>query len=322
MKTLEKVSQFAGSTFAVWVLVFAALSFFIPGGFTWIAPYIVPLLGIIMFGMGLTLSKQDFQEVFKRPKDVAVGVGAQFTLMPLLAFLLVTILPVSPEVAVGVILVGCCPGGTSSNVMTYLSKGDTALSVSVTAVSTLLAPLFTPFLVWVFASQWLAVSAGDLFVSIVKVVLVPIVLGLIVQSIFKKRVQATVKVVPLVSVISIVAIVAAVVSVNQSQIAETGAVIFAIVVVHNLLGYLTGYGLGRLFNMEPAKQRAISIEVGMQNSGLGASLAAVHFNPLAAVPSAIFSVWHNISGPIIATIFRKQKGADTEDTNQNHIKSA
>ncbi|MBN9655364.1 bile acid:sodium symporter family protein [Halobacillus sp. GSS1] len=322
MKTLEKVSQFAGSTFAVWVLVFAALSFFIPGGFTWIAPYIVPLLGIIMFGMGLTLSKQDFQEVFKRPKDVAVGVGAQFTLMPLLAFLLVTILPVSPEVAVGVILVGCCPGGTSSNVMTYLSKGDTALSVSVTAVSTLLAPLFTPFLVWVFASQWLPVSAGDLFVSIVKVVLVPIVLGLIVQSIFKKKVQATVKVLPLVSVISIVAIVAAVVSVNQYQIAETGAVIFAIVVVHNLLGYLTGYGLGKLFNMEPAKQRAISIEVGMQNSGLGASLAAVHFNPLAAVPSAIFSVWHNISGPIIATIFRKQKGADKEDTNQNHIKSA
>ncbi|SDN76238.1 bile acid:sodium symporter family protein [Halobacillus aidingensis] len=322
MKTLEKVSQFAGSTFAVWVLLFAALSFYLPGGFTWIAPYIVPLLGIIMFGMGLTLSKQDFQEVFKRPKDVAIGVGAQFTLMPLLAFLLVTILPVSTEVAVGVILVGCCPGGTSSNVMTYLSKGDTALSVSITAVSTLLAPLFTPLLVWVFASQWLPVSAGDLFVSIVKVVLIPILLGLIVQAIFKNKVQATVKALPLVSVISIVAIVAAVVSVNQSQIAETGAAIFAIVVVHNLLGYLAGYGLGKLFNMEPAKQRAISIEVGMQNSGLGASLAAVHFNPLAAVPSAIFSVWHNISGPIIATIFRKQKDADTKDTNQNHIKSA
>ncbi|REJ08295.1 bile acid:sodium symporter family protein [Halobacillus trueperi] len=322
MKTLEKVSQFAGSTFAVWVLLFAALSFYLPGGFTWIAPYIVPLLGIIMFGMGLTLSKQDFQEVFKRPKDVAIGVGAQFTLMPLLAFLLVTILPVSTEVAIGVILVGCCPGGTSSNVMTYLSKGDTALSVSITAVSTLLAPLFTPLLVWVFASQWLPVSAGDLFVSIVKVVLIPILLGLIVQAIFKNKVQATVKALPLVSVISIVAIVAAVVSVNQSQIAETGAAIFAIVVVHNLLGYLAGYGLGKLFNMEPAKQRAISIEVGMQNSGLGASLAAVHFNPLAAVPSAIFSVWHNISGPIIATIFRKQKDADIKDTNQNHSKSA
>ncbi|CDQ18300.1 bile acid:sodium symporter family protein [Halobacillus karajensis] len=320
MKTLEKISQFAGSTFALWVLLFAALSFYVPEGFTWIAPYIVPLLGIIMFGMGLTLSKKDFLEVFKRPKDVAIGVGAQFILMPLLAFLLVTILPVSPEVAVGVILVGCCPGGTSSNVMTYLSKGDTALSVAITSVSTILAPLFTPFLVWIFASQWLPVSAGDLFLSIVNVVLLPIILGLGVKTIFKEKVEATIKALPLISVISIVAIVAAVVSVNHTQIAETGATIFAIVVVHNLLGYLTGYGLGKLFNMEPIKKRAVSIEVGMQNSGLGASLAAVHFSPLAAVPSAIFSVWHNISGPIIATIFRKQK--EVKSTDHHYTKSA
>ncbi|SEI06256.1 bile acid:Na+ symporter, BASS family [Halobacillus karajensis] len=320
MKTLEKISQFAGSTFALWVLLFAALSFYVPEGFTWIAPYIVPLLGIIMFGMGLTLSKKDFLEVFKRPKDVAIGVGAQFILMPLLAFLLVTILPVSPEVAVGVILVGCCPGGTSSNVMTYLSKGDTALSVAITSVSTILAPLFTPFLVWIFASQWLPVSAGDLFLSIVNVVLLPIILGVGVKTIFKEKVEATIKALPLISVISIVAIVAAVVSVNHTQIAETGATIFAIVVVHNLLGYLTGYGLGKLFNMEPIKKRAVSIEVGMQNSGLGASLAAVHFSPLAAVPSAIFSVWHNISGPIIATIFRKQK--EVKSTDHHYTKSA
>ncbi|MGI8316792.1 bile acid:sodium symporter family protein [Halobacillus mangrovi] len=307
MKALERASNFVGSTFAIWVLLFAVLSFIIPSGFTWIAPYIVPLLGIIMFGMGLTLSKEDFKEVFKRPKDVAIGVGAQYTLMPLLAFLLVTILPVSPEVAVGVILVGCCPGGTSSNVMTYLSKGDTALSVSITAVSTLLAPLLTPVLVLLFASQWLPVSASALFLSIVKIVLVPILLGLTVKAIFRQKIQAGVKALPLVSVIAIVAIVAAVVSVNKAQIAETGATIFAIVVLHNALGYAAGYGLGKLFKMDPTKKRAVSIEVGMQNSGLGASLAAVHFSPLAAVPSAIFSVWHNISGPVIATIFRKQK---------------
>ncbi|MGP4067478.1 bile acid:sodium symporter family protein [Halobacillus sp. B29] len=323
MKVLEQVSNFVGKTFAIWVLLFAVLSFFIPSGFSWIAPYIVPLLGIIMFGMGLTLSKKDFQEVFKRPKDVAVGVGAQFILMPLLAFFLVTILPVSTEVAVGVILVGCCPGGTSSNVMTYLSKGDTALSVSITAVSTLLAPIFTPFLVWLFASQWLPVSAGDLFLSIVQIVLLPILLGLGVKALLGRKVEAGVKALPLVSVISIVAIVAAVVSVNQTQIAQTGAVIFAIVVLHNSLGYLTGYMLGKIFNMEPAKQRAVSIEVGMQNSGLGASLAAVHFSPLAAVPSAIFSVWHNISGPIIATLFRKQKEKShrNEETKTMHSAS-
>ncbi|SFG09462.1 bile acid:Na+ symporter, BASS family [Halobacillus alkaliphilus] len=323
MKVLEQASNFVGKTFAIWVLLFSVLSFFIPSGFSWISPYIVPLLGIIMFGMGLTLSKSDFQEVFKRPKDVAIGVGAQFILMPLLAFFLVTILPVSTEVAIGVILVGCCPGGTSSNVMTYLSKGDTALSVSITAVSTLLAPIFTPFLVWMFASQWLPVSAGDLFLSIVQIVLFPILLGLAVKALLGRKVEAGVKALPLVSVIAIVAIVAAVVSVNQAQIAETGAVIFAIVVLHNALGYLTGYLLGKIFNMEPAKQRAVSIEVGMQNSGLGASLAAVHFSPLAAVPSAIFSVWHNISGPIIATLFRKQKERNhkNEETKTMHSAS-
>jgi bile acid:Na+ symporter, BASS family len=320
LKSLERLSSFVGNTFAVWVLLFAFLSFFIPSGFTWIAPYIVPLLGIIMFGMGLTLSANDFKEVFRRPKDVAIGVGAQFVIMPLLAFALATLLPVSPEVAVGVILVGCCPGGTSSNVMTYLSKGDTALSVSITAVSTILAPILTPLLVLLFASKWLSVSAGDLFVSIVKIVLVPIILGLVVKYLFGKKVEAGVKALPLVSVAAIVAIVAAVVSVNQEKIAETGAIIFAIVVLHNCIGYLIGYGLAKLFGMTPTKRRAVSIEVGMQNSGLGASLAAIHFSPLAAVPSAIFSVWHNISGPIIATIFRKQQ--EKEANNDDNKKSA
>ncbi|MFQ3544052.1 bile acid:sodium symporter family protein [Halobacillus rhizosphaerae] len=319
MKTLEKVSHFAGSTFAIWVLLFAILSFIFPAGFTWIAPYIVPLLGIIMFGMGLTLSKKDFQEVFKRPKDVAIGVAGQFIFMPLIAFFLVSVLPVSTEVAVGVILVGCCPGGTSSNVMTYLSKGDTALSVSITAVSTLLAPFLTPALILLFASQWLPVSAGALFLSIVKIVLIPILLGLLVKAMLGNKIESGVKALPLVSVIAIVAIVGAVIGANQAKIAETGVVIFAIVILHNLIGYLAGYGLGKLFKMDPAKKRAVSIEIGMQNSGLGATLASVHFSPLAAVPSAIFSVWHNISGPIVATIFRKQKEKDELKTDKSRV---
>ncbi len=323
LRTLEKISSFVGSTFAIWVLLFAALSFIFPSGFTWIVPYIVPLLGIIMFGMGLTLSANDFKEVLRRPKEVAVGVGAQFIIMPFLAFALVTILPVSPEVAVGVILVGCCPGGTSSNVMTYLSKGDTALSVAITAVSTVLAPIMTPLLMLLFASEWLPVSAGALFLSIVKIVLVPIILGLLVKYFLGEKIEAGIKALPLVSVIAIVAIVAAVVGVNQENIAETGALIFAIIVLHNGLGYLLGLGLGKLFKMDQTKSRAVSIEVGMQNSGLGASLAAVHFSPLAAVPSAIFSVWHNISGPIIATIFRKQQEKDEiKDTDKNEEVSA
>lgn len=197
MKALEKVSAFFGNTFAVWVLLIAVAAFVYPQGFTWIGNYIVWALGIIMFGMGLTLSGSDFKEVAKRPKDVAIGVAAQFLIMPALAFGLATLLPLSPQVAVGVILVGCCPGGTASNVMTYLAKGDTALSVAVTSVSTVLAPILTPSLILLFASKWLPVSPGDLFISIAKMIIIPIALGIIVKMSLGKKVEAGVKVLPL-----------------------------------------------------------------------------------------------------------------------------
>ncbi|PLS14611.1 sodium transporter [Bacillus sp. M6-12] len=321
MKTLERISQFVGNTFAIWVLLFAALAFFSPSTFTWIGPYIVPLLGIIMFGMGLTLSAGDFKEVLTRPKEVAIGVAGQFIIMPSLAFLLAKGLQLPPEIAVGVILVGCCPGGTSSNVMTFLAKGDVALSVTITSITTILAPLVTPALILLLASQWISVDPAGLFISIVKIVILPILLGLFVKRFFNRQAHASVKVLPLVSVVAIVAIVAAVVSGSQEQIAKTGLTIFAVVILHNVLGYLLGYGFGKLFGMNLSKKKAVAIEVGMQNSGLGAALATAHFSPLAAVPSAIFSVWHNISGPILATIFsrmRDEKAA--RETNQSIAK--
>ncbi|MFJ6208773.1 bile acid:sodium symporter family protein [Lysinibacillus sp. NPDC092081] len=310
MKVLERFSQFVSNTFAIWVLLFAALAFFIPSGFSWIGAYITALLGIVMFGMGLTITISDFKEVLTRPKDVAVGVVGQFLIMPFLAFLLVKLFNLQPEIAIGVILVGCCPGGTSSNVMTFLSKGDVALSVTVTSVTTLLAPIVTPGLIYLFASEYIDVAPSALFMSIVKVIIIPIALGFIVQKFFNKQAKASVKVMPLVSVVAIVAIVAAVVAGNQQKIAETGLIIFGVVVLHNCLGYLIGYLFGKIFGMNLAKKKAIAIEVGMQNSGLGASLAVAHFSPLAAVPSAIFSVWHNISGPILATIFSRMKDKD------------
>lgn len=307
MQALARLSQFVGKTFAIWVLVFASLAYFSPSHFTWLGQYIVPLLGIIMFGMGLTLSKSDFREVFTRPADVAIGVAGQFVIMPGLAWLLTTVLALPPEIAVGVILVGCCPGGTASNVMTFLARGDVALSVTVTSVTTLLAPIVTPALIYLLASQWLEVSAAAMFWSIVQVVILPIVLGILAQSLLREKVHACVAVLPLVSVIAIVAIVAAVVSGNQARIAETGLLIFAVVVLHNGLGLILGYGLARMLGMSLAKRKAISIEVGMQNSGLGVALATAHFSPLAAVPSAIFSVWHNISGPLAATVFQRMR---------------
>lgn len=307
MKFLERFSQFVSSTFAIWVLLFAALAFFVPGGFAWIGAYITILLGIVMFGMGLTITVADFKEVLTRPKDVAVGVVGQFLIMPFIAFLLVKAFNLAPEIAIGVILVGCCPGGTSSNVMTFLSKGDVALSVTITSITTLLAPIVTPALIYLLASEYIDVAPSALFISIVKVIIIPIALGFIVQKLFNKQAKASVKVMPLISVVAIVAIVTAVVAGNQQKIAETGLIIFAVVVLHNTLGYLIGYLFGKMFGMNLAKKKAVAIEVGMQNSGLGATLAIAHFSPLAAVPSAIFSVWHNISGPILATIFSRME---------------
>lgn len=237
-----------------------------------------------------------------------------FLIMPLLAVLLTRIIPLSPEVAAGVILVGCCPGGTSSNVMTYLSKGDVALSVACTSVTTLAAPIVTPFLVWLFASQYLPVDAWAMFISIVKVVLVPLALGFALQKLLPGAVKAAVPALPLVSVIGIVLIVSAVVAASKGAIAQSGLLIFAIVVLHNGLGYLLGFFAARASGLSLAKRKAIAIEVGMQNSGLGAALATAYFSPAAAVPSAIFSVWHNISGALLANFFSGRTEEGTGET--------
>ncbi len=211
------------------------------------------------------------------------------------------------ELAIGVILVGTCPGGTSSNVMTYLSKGDVALSVGMTAVSTVLAPFLTPLLTLLYAGQRVEVNPVNMFLSIVKVVLVPIALGFVVNHFFHAFTQNAVRVLPLISTTAIVLIICAVVSANSAKIMTSGLLILAVVILHNLLGYLTGFGVGKLLKLDSTKCRAISIEVGMQNSGLATSLAAAHFAqyPLATIPGAVFSVWHNISGALLANFFAR-----------------
>lgn len=306
MSALQKFSKFCGDTFAIWVVVAAALAIWQPVWFTWIGPYVPILLGIIMFGMGLTLSLKDFKLVFSQPKAVVIGVVGQFVIMPGLAFALAKGLNLAPEIAVGVILVGCCPGGTASNVMTFLSKGNTALSVAVTSITTLLAPIVTPALIYLLASEWVEVSASSMFLSVVKIVLVPIILGIIVKMVIRNQEEVIQSTMPIVSVVGIIAIVASVVSNSRDQILTTGLLIFAVVILHNGLGLLLGFLAAKLFKLDYASQKAISIEVGMQNSGLGATLAMLHFSPLAAVPSAIFSFWHNISGPLLATYWGRK----------------
>jgi BASS family bile acid:Na+ symporter len=238
--------------------------------------------------------------------------------MPSIAFTLSIIFRLPPEIAIGVILVGACPSGTASNVIAYLAKGNTALSVACTSISTLLSPILTPVVILLFASKWLPVSVGDLIWSVAKMVILPIFLGFIVKIFFKKQVEKSVEVLPLVSVIGIVAIVAAVVSSSRESILDTGMLVFGVVILHNLFGYLLGFLLSKWLKLSYSDQKAIAIEVGMQNSGLGAALAAAHFNPVAAVPSAIFSFWHNISGPLLATYWgnkaaKRQKTANPSE---------
>lgn len=321
LRALEKISSFANSTFALWVVLFSLLSFLYPSSFVWISNYISILLGIIMFGMGLTLSLNDFKAVFKQPKSVLIGVVGQYTIMPGLAYGLALLFQLPPEVAIGVILVGCCPGGTASNVMTYLAKGNTALSVAVTSIATLIAPFLTPVLIMLFASQWLEVSAASLLVSILKIVLLPIILGIIVKLLFKNGVEKSIRVLPLISVIGIVAVASGVVAVNAESIADAAIKMIFIVILHNLFGLFFGWLLARLFRLDEGSQKALSIEVGMQNSGLGAALALAHFSPIAAVPSAIFSVWHNISGPLLATYWGKKhdRKEKRQKEEQKHV---
>lgn len=308
MKTLEKISDFFGKHMALIVLVVAALALFVPDSCLWIqTSWVNYLLMIVMFGMGLTLKLEDFKLVFTRPKEIILGCAAQFTVMPLLAWILGTVFRLDPALMAGVVLVGTCPGGTSSNVITYLSKGDVALSVGMTSVNTLLAPFLTPAITYLLLRTTVTVDPMSMFMSIIKVVIVPIVLGFIINKLFGKFTQKLVTVLPSVSVVAICLIVAAVVSHNAEKIMSTGVIVFAVVILHNLLGYACGFGIGKALHMEPAKTKALSVEIGMQNSGLATSLAGTAFPDLAmaTVPGAIFSVWHNISGAILANIYNR-----------------
>ena len=291
----------------VLVLLVAIVALLVPASFAWIDTWAInPMLGAIMFGMGLTLSPQDFKVVLTRPKDILVGCLTQFTVMPLLALALTWAFALPQELAIGVILVGCCPGGTASNVITYLAKGDLALSVGMTTASTLLAPLLTPLLVWLLAGTMVHVDTLGMLMSIVYVVIAPIALGLLCQHLMS-RISRLTAFLPVFSAIVIALVVGIVVSHNADRLLTAGLLVVLVVVLHNLLGLAVGFTVGRLLRLPKPKRVALSIEVGMQNSGLASSLAVLHFAayPLAAIPGAVFSVWHNISGALAAKFYSR-----------------
>jgi BASS family bile acid:Na+ symporter len=311
---MQKIADFISRWMGVLVLLTAVVTMLWPSPFLHVGTWVIsPLLGLIMFGMGLTLKVEDFRVVLTHPKDVLMGCLAQFTIMPLLAWMLTKVFQLPAELAIGVILVGCCPGGTASNVITFLAKGDLALSVGMTAVSTVLAPLLTPLLTLLLAGEMVDVDTWGMLQSILYVVIAPILAGFLIQKYFPAFTRKAVPYLPAFSTLMITAVVAIVVSHNASKLLTGGLVVVLVVVLHNLGGLGTGYLLGRLLGMSEAKRRAISIEVGMQNSGLATSLAALHFAayPMATIPGAVFSVWHNISGALVARLFSAKKETQT-----------
>ena len=305
---MKRLCHYISEYMGLLVLAAAALALAFPHVLQQVRPTVINyLLGVVMFGMGLTLNLHDFKVVFSRPKDVITGCLAQFTIMPALAWGLARLFQLDEALALGVVLVGCCPGGTASNVITYLSKGDLALSVGMTGVSTLLAPLLTPLLTWALAGKSVDVDVASMFLSILWVVILPIVVGLLAKWWWPKLTEKASDYLPAFSSIAIATIVAIIISLNAEKLLTGGLIIIVVVMLHNVCGLGLGYLTGRLLGLSEPKKRAISIEVGMQNSGLASSLATIHFAayPLATIPGALFSVWHNLSGAAIAYLYRR-----------------
>jgi len=264
------------------------------------------LLAVIMFAMGITLRIDDFRRVFSRPLQILVGVCAQYAVMPFLGFLLALTFDTTPLIATGIILVCSCPGGTASNVITHLAKGNLALSVMLASVSTLLCPFLLPALLYFYAGKWINVPVIDLFISALQIVLLPILAGVVLRRLFDKKSEALLPLLPSISSLAIALVVGIIVALNAESIKTVGAMIFMIVIIHNALGLTCGYIMAKTLGFGESSARAISIEVGMQNSGLAAALSHLHFGYLTALPSALFSIWHNVSGAAIASLWRSK----------------
>jgi len=293
--------------FPIWAIVLSMLAYNMPAPFTELKPAIVPLLTIIMFSMGLTLSIDDFKRTLSMPRLIITGLVLQYSIMPFAALAIATFFQLDPALTIGMILVGTCPGGTASNVITYLARGNVALSISLTSISTILAIVLTPAITLLIADTSIQVPAARMFVSILYIVIFPVALGLALKHFFAYRIKTVEHYLPLIAVAAIVLIIAIITALNAKQFSQIGITVLLAVVLHNAIGLLTGYGSARLMGYAARECRTLAIEVGMQNSGLAVALAIKHFSAAAALPGAIFSIWHNISGSALAFFWSKKK---------------
>lgn len=309
MNKIKVFMDILGRLFPVLVIMGAMAGYFSPQHFLPFLKYLVPLLMIIMFGMGMTLKVRDFYFVFRYPKPVIIGVIAQYIIMPVLAWGIAKMLHFDADIALGFILLGACPGGTASNVITFLARGDVALSVAMTSVSTLLSPIFTPVIAFVLASQWIEINAGAMFIGILKIVIVPVCFGILLNSFLEKYVKKFRIFLPAISMVAIILIVAAIIAKNSGQDLQMWGLIIVGVALHNGLGLILGYFSGKFLGLSENQRRTVAIEVGMQNSGLATALAK-DYSANASLPGAIFSVWHNITGPMLASYWSRKKKSD------------
>ena len=303
LSVLRRLSVVLTRFMGVIIIAFSALALWQPWIFSWVAPHISAMLGIIMLGMGMTLHWQDFSHVLRHPRDLGLGLVVQFGCMPLLAFALCHVFALPPELAMGMILVGTAPGGTASNVLTFIARGDVAFSVAMTAVATLVSLLLTPPLTWLLGGVWVPVDMGGLFWSIVKIVLVPVLLGLLLHHFQRGLVDRLMPFLPLASALVITLVIDGIIAVNAQNILSAGPAIFAAVIAHNLLGLAVGWFAACRLRFAPPRRRALAIEIGTQNSGLATALALAHFTPAAAIAGALFSVWQNISGALLSNFW-------------------
>lgn len=313
VRFLQSISALLTKWTPLFITLVAVFTFFLPSAFDWVrGDSQTAILGLIMLSMGMTLKTEDFRILASRPLDMAIGAIAQFTIMPLVAWLLVTVMGLPRAIGVGLILVGCCPGGVSSNIMTFLCKGDVAFSVGMTSISTLAAPVMTPLLMMFIAGESVDVDAVGMFKSILLVTIMPVLAGFALNVLWgkTKAYAGTIKIMPGVAVLGLACIVGGVVSAHGQKFASSGALVFVGVFLHNSIGYLLGYLTGVVAGFSGPKRRTVSIEVGMQNAGLATVLAGRHFPamPEAAIASAVSCVWHSISGALMAGIFNSIDG--------------
>ncbi|MGD9581717.1 MAG: bile acid:sodium symporter family protein [Vampirovibrionia bacterium] len=302
MKKLDKIVEL----FPVWAIIVCLISFRFPELFVDLKSYISILLAIVMLGMGLTLRIENFKDIAKKPKPVIIGTILQYLIMPLSAYIISISLNLPKDIMIGLILVGCCPGGTASNVICYLAKCDVSLSIALTTISTIISFIATPILTLLYIGQVVSVPVNNIMITILQIILIPVGFGLIINHFYEKKLEKYKNVFPLLSMVSIVIIIGVITALNHDNIYKLSLLVVIAVILHNLSGFIISYFIAKKLNMSEITARTISIEVGMQNSGLGVVLALKYFNIIATLPGAIFSIWHNLAGSILAYIWSRK----------------